>query len=138
MSLVIMMKKCLMVFFFVALLCFCASCNKYSKSVEEVLSLAGENRDELEKVLLHYQDDDSKLKAAEFLIQNMVGHSMPTLASVETYKSFYQRCDSIRDEYKSTNRSQWIALIDSLWDVFQAGKTSAAVDYAPLQKVDNC
>lgn len=135
MSLVIMMKKCLMVFFCVALLCFCASCNKYSKSVEEVLSLAGENRDELEKVLLHYQNDDSKLKAAEFLIQNMVGHSMPTLASVETYKSFYQRCDSIRDEYKSTNRSQWITLIDSLWDVFQAGKTSAAVDYAPLQKV---
>lgn len=84
----------------------------------------GRLRFDLEKVLLHYQDDDSKLKAAEFLIQNMVGHSMLTLASVETYKSFYQRCDSIRDEYKSTNRSQWITLIDSLWDVFQAGKTS--------------
>ena len=130
----IMMRKCLMVFVSGALLCLLASCNKYSKGVEEVLSLAGENRGELEKVLLHYQDDGSKLKAAEFLILNMVGHSVPTSTSVEKYKSFYRRCDSIRDEYKSTHRSRWIALIDSLWDASQVGKISGTVDYVPLQK----
>ena len=50
--------------------------NNYSHEVENVLTLAGNNRQELEKVLNHYSqipDDSLKLRAAEFLIINMPG-----------------------------------------------------------------
>ena len=39
-----------------------------------VLEQAGENYVELEKVLQHYKDDAQKLKAAEFLMENMDAH----------------------------------------------------------------
>ena len=39
--------------------------------LEETLVFAGENRAELEKVLLHYQDDSLKLEAARFLLIHM-------------------------------------------------------------------
>ena len=44
--------------------------------LEEVLQLAGSNRNELERVITHYSAnpaDSLKLKAAEFLILNMPG-----------------------------------------------------------------
>lgn len=54
-----------------------ASCHRYDPKIEQVLHLAGDNRQELEKVLWHYASEASdslKLKAAEFLIGNMPGH----------------------------------------------------------------
>ena len=60
---------------FLLLLASCKS-NNYSIEIESVLSLAGNNRQELEKVLNHYSqtpDDSLKLRAAEFLIVNMPG-----------------------------------------------------------------
>ena len=42
--------------------------------MEQALTMAGENRKELEKVLKHYKDDSLKLKAAQFLIRNMPFH----------------------------------------------------------------
>ena len=38
------------------------------------LDQSGENRTELEKLLQHYKDDAQRLKAAEFLIENMDAH----------------------------------------------------------------
>jgi hypothetical protein len=56
-------------------LCLCLSCQKkYSKEVMKSLELAGDNRGELEKLLVHYsknQVDSLKFKAALFLISNM-------------------------------------------------------------------
>ena len=40
-------------------------------SLKSGLKLSGENRAELERVLLHYKDNPKKKKAAEFLIRNM-------------------------------------------------------------------
>lgn len=54
---------------------FLASCGQ--TRLEQALALAGNNRPELEKVLAHYaQDpaDEMKLRAAEFLIENMPWH----------------------------------------------------------------
>jgi len=50
--------------------------------VEHSLSLAGDNRAELEKVLDHYGEkgDDQALKAAEFLVANMEGHGFALAA----------------------------------------------------------
>lgn len=53
----------------------CTSTN-HSPQIEEILKLAGNNRDELETVLKHYSqnpEDSLKLKAAVFLILNMPG-----------------------------------------------------------------
>lgn len=52
------------------------SCEHFPKDVRLVLNAAGENRDELEKVIDHYNQnpaDSLKLKAAYFLIGNMIG-----------------------------------------------------------------
>lgn len=51
-----------------------ACLSKEDKNLNNALELAGENRQELEKVLLHYKDDSLKLKAAQFLIENMPYH----------------------------------------------------------------
>ena len=50
------------------------SCQKTPKQVENALELARDNRKELEKVINHYQaqEDSLKLKAAYFLIKNMI------------------------------------------------------------------
>lgn len=51
-----------------------ACLSKEDKSLNNALELAGENRQELKKVLLHYKNDSLKLKAAQFLIENMQYH----------------------------------------------------------------
>lgn len=62
------------------------SCHTNSK-LEHALSMAGENRAELEKVLEYYKKDADplKLKAAEFLIENMPGHRSYTGDAIENY-----------------------------------------------------
>ena len=84
--------------------------------VEQALSLAGENRAELEKVLARYSvapDDSLKLRAAEFLIGNMPGHSYYEGEALDNYLEYYPllyrvrsrgqepsvAADSIRSEY---------------------------------------
>lgn len=42
--------------------------------LEQALIQAGKNRKELEKVLEYYQNDSLKLRAAQFLIENMPYH----------------------------------------------------------------
>lgn len=69
------------------------SCTSGSdKNLEYVLSLAGDNRPELEKVLTHYEKDSLKLKAASFLIENMPGHGTYMSPKADT---FYVALDSL-------------------------------------------
>ena len=52
-----------------------AACqNRESARIETALTMAGENRAELQKVLDHYRGDREKSKAARFLIANMTPH----------------------------------------------------------------
>jgi len=63
------------------------SCAKKT-DLENALELAGDNRAELEKVLLHYSKnpaDSLKLLAAEFLIKNMVYHHTFVNQKLDTY-----------------------------------------------------
>lgn len=53
---------------------FCIGCQQKVTYLEYALVAAGKNRPELEYVLSYYKDDTLKLKAAEFLIENMPGH----------------------------------------------------------------
>ena len=58
----------------------CSHRNAYPTGVQEALKKAGKNRNQLEKVITHYQaeNDSLKLKAAFFLIENMEGHGYVT------------------------------------------------------------
>lgn len=57
--------------FFIYLTILLSACSSQDKRLEYALKLAGENRQELEKVLKHYQNSPEKLAATHFLIQNM-------------------------------------------------------------------
>jgi len=64
-------------YIYILLCIFSIACGKYDTKIEAALRLAGNNREELEKVLHHYSQNTSdslKLKAAKFLIENMPGH----------------------------------------------------------------
>ena len=71
------------------------SCCKYEKDIRTVLHYAGNNREELEKVLEYYRNTDGnnlKYKAAEYLIKNMTLHkSYPA----ELYMDYARELDSL-------------------------------------------
>jgi len=54
------------------IICCITSCTE--NKLTEALDFAGDNRGELEKVLMHYKNDPLKYKAACFLIENMPQH----------------------------------------------------------------
>lgn len=68
--------------------------------VEEAMSQAGNNRQELFKVVQHYQgeEDSLKLKAALFLIENMTDKFYLTGKSVDEYYMFMDSIYQIRQE----------------------------------------
>lgn len=80
----------------IVFLSFCMSCRQHSQypsGIEAVLSLAGHNRGEIEKVLNHYniEDRDSlKLKAAYYLIEKMGGASYWKSAVFETFSAVFK------------------------------------------------
>ena len=61
-------------FFLIVVFLSLFSCMGTEDRLEWALTLAGENRTELEKVLQYYKDDSLKYKAACFLIENMPYH----------------------------------------------------------------
>lgn len=61
-------------FFLIVVVLFLCSCMGTEDRLERALTLAGENRTELEKVLKYYKGDSLKYKAACFLIENMPYH----------------------------------------------------------------
>lgn len=81
-------------FFVSILLESCVSDNE--RRLEETLVFAGENRTELEKVLLHYQDDSLKLEAARFLLIHMKDRHSYRGAGI----------DSVRQALIETSRQQ--------------------------------
>lgn len=65
------------VILFIALLACHSHLPPPSSLLEQALEKSGDNRSELEKVLMHYSQKDAdslKLRAAVFLIENMPGH----------------------------------------------------------------
>lgn len=57
-------------YYILIILC-CYSCNCSNSKLEYILTLAGHNRCELEKVLEYYRNDKLKYKAACYLIENL-------------------------------------------------------------------
>jgi hypothetical protein len=68
--------------------------NKYtSEKLDKVFEEAGNNKSELEKVIIYYSEKESdslKLKAAYFLIENMFEHSYSKAKLVDTTKKIVE------------------------------------------------
>lgn len=76
--------------------CLLISC---TDRLQQALDFAGDNRNELEKVLEHYSasGDEEKLRAAEFLIKYMPGHK----SMIGDYASYYEAADSLFNSNES-------------------------------------
>lgn len=74
----------------------CSTATSCSR-LESALVFAGDNREELEKVLSHYRDDSLKFKAAIFLIENMPYYYTYKGEVLDSfYEALNQVCDSGR------------------------------------------
>lgn len=102
------------------LLAFCElSCSRYSPRLEAALSLAGENRVELEKVLEHYQRDRKKYKAACFLIENMVGRYTLTNQKLDSLDAeFFDAVGNLDIRFEDTEVNVYLVQIkvNEIWN----------------------
>lgn len=90
------MNKSKFVYYIIATLCLLSvACTERHASLERALRYAGDNRAELEKVLAHYASDPAdslKLRAAQYLIENMPYHrSYPA----DVYHDYCTKMDSL-------------------------------------------
>lgn len=92
----------------------CASPDK--QCLEQALTFAGENREELEKVLSHYTDDSLKLAAARFLIMNMPGHAGYSPAIIPILQPVYDKHIAISEKYDWKRPDGWRSEIKNLWN----------------------
>ena len=92
-----------------SILASCSMQKTKSISLEQALSMAGDNRGELEKVLEQYKNDSLKLEAARFLIRNMPYHFsrveyfvspkgeryVPDIRNFTDHRAVKRHCDSL-------------------------------------------
>lgn len=103
-----------LLFYFLTLLLI--SCHSSLEHLEEALVISGNNRPELEKVLHHYQQNESdslKLKAAIFLIENMPGHQSLGGPYIDKY---YKDIDSILSDHSIPDRLKQVQDMSSKYD----------------------
>jgi hypothetical protein len=97
----------------IGLVVFCIlGCNRYSDDVNSTISIAGENKSELKKVLDHYKKipgDSLKYKAACFLIENMKWHFSTRVTNTDDFWNAFLIEDSLsKDELSINNwKSEW-------------------------------
>lgn len=80
---------------------------------ELVLTLSGNNRDELNKVLVHFKNEPEKLKAVHFLIENMPEHFAQDLQIIESLNPIYDKHVSISEKYNWIRSTEWKEELDS-------------------------
>lgn len=95
-------------FFLIVVVLSLFSCMGTVDRLEWALTLAGENRTELEKVLQYYKDDSLKYKAACFLIENMPYHYGYEDARLDSVKAVLATAP-LRDGYipDSERKRKW-------------------------------
>ncbi|WP_143813381.1 hypothetical protein [Parabacteroides provencensis] len=86
--------------------------------MKRALSIAGDNRAELEKVLEHYKQDTLKLKAACFLIQNMPSHFSVNQEMDSALWKVYDKHVNISEKYNWEMSLKWGREIDDLKDIY--------------------
>lgn len=97
-----------------------SGCAEKESELDSALTLSGDNRIELQKVLDHYSkpEDSLKLRAAEYLITNMAGKYTVTSTALEAYEDLIPRIAEVpADEGLNSPR------IDNLFQEFQKKDT---------------
>lgn len=99
-----------------------SACSRNDIKLEHALDRAKENRQELEKVLRHYQNDSMKLAAARFLIENMPYHFTleqyylspkqqkytPDITAFDGLQAVKSHCDSLEKKgYRIETRKKY-------------------------------
>jgi hypothetical protein len=102
-----------------------SSCKE--NNLEETLRLSGKNRSELERVLSHYKNDALKLKAAQFLIENMSGHYSYS-ENNPGLKSYYAEIDSVYELFKGLERDSLIVIYEAIAKKYDLSKIDMAAD----------
>lgn len=113
-----------------AALCILAACTK--TPLEQALIQAGKNRKELEKVLEYYQNDSLKLRAAQFLIENMPYHYSYQGEELKKYFQYFERFSVsawrgptfVRDSIIQKDGKFNFKALDAVYDI-----TSVKADY---------
>lgn len=103
------MKYCIVSIMIICSSILWVSCT--DRALETSLKLSGENRAELERVLLHYKDNPEKKKAAEFLIRNMKWCHAEDSPFMDIY---YKQVDSLQAN-DSIYAEEMIAFYDSIY-----------------------
>jgi hypothetical protein len=96
------------------LLLFALSCSRYPGGVEQALTLAGDNRAELEQALEHYRNEPQKLAAAQFLIANMIGKNSLDTLSVAASQPYLDALAAYRKQHGSYGREGVYLVCDSI------------------------
>ena len=72
--------------------------NTNNRQLELALQTAGNNRQQLEKVIQHYQGDKQKEDAARFLIRNMLGKYYQEGDRIDKFHQFIDSAYQIKQE----------------------------------------
>lgn len=96
-------------------LCIFYSCNSQNNSISFSIKKARSNRNELEKVIKHYESDKQKLAAAKFLIQYMPFHYNKNNSNEVDLQDLYDQHAAISEKYNwRKTLVPWQQEIDSL------------------------
>ena len=66
------------------------ACTNETKQLDIALQQAKDNKEELEKVLTHFENDSLKYRAACFLIENMPYHDYYEGKELEKYLKYFE------------------------------------------------
>lgn len=97
---------------------FSACSSSTNKQLDYALGLASENRQELEKVLEHYQNDPKKLTAAHFLIRNMMGKQVIDTNSIKKSQLYFNAFTKYVEEWGRYKNDVQYLICDSIKGVY--------------------
>ena len=114
------------------LLMLCLSCsgNDHSAELNYALTLSGSHKNELVKVLEHFEEDSLKLEAAKYLIENMAGKYAVISDDLLDYDTLFSGIADLRNDNRlkrDLNQGNIFPGVDSIWQ-------SIAVRVGPLSR----
>lgn len=90
------------------------SCSHQDKMLESILEISDKNRNEIEKVLTHFQNDHEKLNSALFLINNMIGKQSIDSNSIKNVQPYYDALTSHIEKHSSYKNDVQYLICDSI------------------------
>ena len=111
----IILNRLRMILWIIAEISIASSLGSCDGNLRQSLDMAGDNREELEKVLRHFKEDPDPLKyrAAKFLIENMPYHYSFEGKAMEQYDSAYLAMSKEPIQFRDSVFKQLMENVDS-------------------------